>query len=128
MSAKIIIFNHSSSLLVLYKCILQRYDYESFVFQEQMGTLHHVEKIQPDLIILGNIRDESDGELMTLLRLKQEARLKQIPVIICTVSTQIQYDARVKNLDRVSVIAKPFLVNTLIEQVRQSLSNIKSPL
>jgi DNA-binding response OmpR family regulator len=115
---RIVVFNHSPNLLLLYRFILQRKGYNPYTYQEQMTDLNIVKDVNPDLIILGNIRDYNTSELNTLFTLKANDELKAIPVIICTIAAEdVQRDQRVRNLERVAVVPKPFLINLLVRQI-----------
>ena len=53
MPAHIAIFNHSESLLLLFKTVLSRLGYKVTTHLQDLTTIDDVKQMHPDLIILG---------------------------------------------------------------------------
>ncbi len=71
----------------------------------------------PDLILLDVMMPGMDGPT-TLQRLREQASLKEVPVVFMTAKVQPAEVAHYKSLGAQDVIAKPFDPMTLADQVR----------
>ncbi|MEK6662740.1 MAG: response regulator [Pseudomonadota bacterium] len=71
----------------------------------------------PDLILLDVMMPGMDGPT-TLAALREQAALKEVPVIFMTAKVQPSEIAHYRSLGALDVIAKPFDPMTLADQVR----------
>jgi CheY-like chemotaxis protein len=118
MSQKVLVFNHSENLLMLYASLLRAKGYEAFTYQQDMHSFNEVEEVQPDLIILGNIQYIDDEECKLLHNLKRDARYRHIPVVVASTNAdQLRQDDDFSGLDKVVVINKPFDAKVLLSVV-----------
>src|SRR5215211_5723245 len=84
MKPKIVIFDHSPHIQLLFRHILTYHGYAVFTLEEDEHSLQKVEALQPDLIILGNIRSSRESDFQFLTKLRVQPTTKTIPVVIAT--------------------------------------------
>jgi DNA-binding NtrC family response regulator len=128
MSARIAIFNHSPNLLLLYSAVLQRYGYQTFIYQQEMVSFEEIIDVQPELIILGNIRSLEDQEFNMIYELKTKPEFAHIPIIICSsFGDYIRNNLPTTTLDKVFVVSKPFHINSLLSHLEKALKAESNP-
>jgi CheY-like chemotaxis protein len=119
----ILVFNHSSNLLLLYSYVLKQYGYHVTVYQQELTTITEIEAAHPDLLILGNIRNSSDRELQLVYKIKAHPDLKHIPVIICSTSVEILTgDPTLHHQTSVFLVSKPFDLPTFLTAIRHAIN------
>lgn len=79
-------------------------------------------KFQPQLILLDVMMPVMDGPT-TLIALKQDPQLKQIPVIFLTAKIMNEEISRFKTMGAIDIIAKPFDPMTLASQIQTIWNN-----
>lgn len=118
---RILIVEDDEDLQVLYGLYLQGEDFE---IQRAYNGREALEKIldkRPDLIILDMIMPVMDGEEF-FIKLRTEKKISDIPVIIASVNEKIP--KQLFDLGNIhSTLQKPFSIETLVEKVRDALSN-----
>jgi CheY-like chemotaxis protein/HPt (histidine-containing phosphotransfer) domain-containing protein len=82
---------------------------------------------QPDLILLDVMMPVMDGPA-TLVRLREDARTADIPVIFMTARAQAREVDRFRSLGAVGVIPKPFDPMTLAASVRSYVQPARGPI
>jgi DNA-binding response OmpR family regulator len=100
--------------------------YEVSVAREPVVGYALVSTRRPDLVILDFISPGRRPGLALLARLKRDAALRDIPVIVCTAAT-LDADQQGKLLrgHRVHFLPKPFELNTLLGMVEGVLHDIR---
>ena len=122
MSNRIAVFNHSPNLLLLYEAILEPRGYEVHKFHEELADVKEIESLEPNLIILGNLRGVGEDELQWLRIIRKHPSLKSVPVLISTTASEKQWMVTgLDELSNVQVLTKPFDQQALIVCVRQLL-------
>ena len=118
----IIVYNHSTSLLFLFRSVLMELGYNVTTFVDTMPEVAVLEEQHPDLIILGNLMGIADEEFDIIRNLRQAAPLSDCPVIVCTTSPQPYHTfLRRENLRQVYVLEKPFSFSALRAAVTMAL-------
>lgn len=80
-------------------------------------VLELARQFQPQLILLDVMMPIMDGPA-TLLALKQDSQLQQIPVIFLTAKIMSEEVSRFKTMGAIDIIAKPFDPMTLSTQIQ----------
>ncbi|HAI69717.1 MAG TPA: hybrid sensor histidine kinase/response regulator, partial [Gammaproteobacteria bacterium] len=99
---------------------LKKKGYETFEAENGKMGLVEVEKAKPDLILLDVMMPEMNG-FEVCQRLKQDAALKDIPVIFMTAKTETDDVIAGLELGAVDYVAKPFNHKELMTRVNTHL-------
>lgn len=129
----ILIVDDQADLLALLRMLLEDQQYQVSVLQDGTNTLEHVQVHQPDLIILDlKLADVSGFDVLHAL--KAHAATADVPVIVYTAAI-IEAEAIESLVARdprhyvgVSVLQKPFDVDTLLERVSTMLGSAEGRL
>lgn len=128
MTKHILIVDDQADLLALLRMLLEDQQYQVSVLQDGTDTLEHVQVHQPDLIILDlKLADVSGFDVLHAL--KAHTATADVPVIVYTaaiieaeaVESLVARDPR--HYVGVTVLQKPFDVDTLLERVSTMLSS-----
>jgi DNA-binding response OmpR family regulator len=124
MRERILIFNHSSNILELYRAALSGHGYQVFTRIEDMTSLKEVEEVEPELIIFGNVKGIGEDEFRILRELREHPLGRTIPVIISTTAPHTaSLMTEIQRLKQTVLLAKPFDYQGLLNQVREILDN-----
>jgi DNA-binding response OmpR family regulator len=121
-TTRIAVFNHSPNLLTLYRITLGQRGYEVMTFDHDFSDFSDVERVNPDLLILGNVQGINHDEIEMLMKLRAHPQLNSIPVILSTTASEnlLPMD-KLQRAGNVHVLYKPFDVQDLLITVRQAL-------
>lgn len=131
MSKRILVVDDRANLLALLRMILEDEQYQVSVLQEGRDAVAKIRDNPPDLVILDLKLADANG-LDILESLRAHTSTADIPVIVYTAAV-IEAEA-VSNLisgnpsryTNVSVLQKPFELDTLLERVQQVLGAAES--
>lgn len=124
MSKRILVVDDREHLLTLLRMLLEDEHYQVSVLREGHGAVEHIRDNPPDLVILDlKLADASGLDILESLR--AQSSTADIPVIVYTAAV-IEAES-VSNLisgnptryTNVSVLQKPFDLDTLLERVQQ---------
>lgn len=126
MSKRILVVDDRENLLTLLRMLLEDEHYQVSVLQEGRGAVERIRENPPDLVILDlKLADASGLDILESLR--AQSGTADIPVIVYTAAV-IEAES-VANLissnparyTNVSVLQKPFELDTLLERVQEVL-------
>jgi DNA-binding response OmpR family regulator len=126
MSKRILVVDDRENLLALLRMLLEDEQYQVSVLQEGQGAVERIRENPPDLVILDlKLADASGMDILASLR--AQSSTADIPVIVYTAAV-IEAES-VNNLisgnparyTNVSVLQKPFDLDTLLERVQEVL-------
>jgi PAS domain S-box-containing protein len=107
---------------LLYLCkILNNKEYNTIPLNSGEHALIAIEEHNPDLILL-DIQMPDNSGLEVCTQIKQKERLKEIPVIFLTASTETSKKLEGLNLGAVDYITKPFEKEELLAKVKTHLN------
>ena len=126
MSKRILVVDDRENLLALLRMLLEDEQYQVSVLKEGRGAVDHIRDNPPDLIILDlKLADASGMDILETLR--GQSTTADIPVIVYTAAV-IEAETVSKlvasnpaRYSNVSVLQKPFELDTLLERVQQVL-------
>jgi DNA-binding response OmpR family regulator len=123
MNTKIVIFDDSPSIQLLFRHILTHYGYTVFTLEEDETGLEQAQALQADLIILGNIRSNHERGFQFLTKLRAQMATSATPVIIATTAAPhlLKSPLLVQEETHVSVLFKPFNHRQLLDQIEGGL-------
>ncbi|MBN1284220.1 MAG: response regulator [Anaerolineae bacterium] len=87
--------------------------------QDALVQLNDMDKL-PDLILCDIMMPDMDGR-QTLNAIRQNSRLRDLPVIILTAHDQLEHLQWAEDMDVAGYIVKPFHIQRFLEKVRQYL-------
>ena len=114
---KIVIFDDDEDILSICSYVLEEQGWEVHAFTDCNNVAEKVSAICPDVILMDNWIPDAGGIVATQT-LKNDTRLKNIPVIYFSANSDIQLLA--SNAGAESYLAKPFDLHQL-EQVINSV-------
>lgn len=118
MTKKVLIFDDDEDILAICTYILEEQGWEVNTFSNCNNIIEKVESIMPDVILMDNWIPDSGGIVATQA-IKQQQRLKQIPIIYFSANNDIKTLAQQAGAD--SFLAKPFDLEELENIVNQVL-------
>jgi DNA-binding response OmpR family regulator len=122
MARRIVVFNHDEHILTLFREVLSKRGFEVLTYLQELISLSEVEKVHPNLIILGYLKGYVENELEMVEQLRAHPTLKELPIIICTTGEiRSQRIGWQEELRYVAIVPKPFNVNDLVEAVDTAL-------
>lgn len=116
MSKKVLIFDDDEDILAICTYILEEQGWEVSTFSNCNNVIEKVESIMPEVIFMDNWIPDSGGIVATQA-IKQQERLKHIPVIYFSANNDIKTLAKQAGAD--SFLAKPFDLEELENIVNQ---------
>jgi chemosensory pili system protein ChpA (sensor histidine kinase/response regulator) len=100
--------------------ILERHDYEVSTAKDGMDAVEKLQERVPDLMLLDIEMPRMDGyELATYM--KNDARLKHVPIIMITSRTGEKHRQRALDIGVERYLGKPYQEADLIAQIRELL-------
>lgn len=105
MSKKVLIFDDDEDILAICTYILEEQGWEVNTFSNCNNVIEKVTSVMPDVILMDNWIPDSGGIVATQA-LKQQEKLKQIPVVYFSANNDIKTLAKQAGAD--SFLAKPF--------------------
>ncbi len=84
MNARVLVFNHSETLLTLFQACLQRSGYEVHSFLQSDLSLPLIQREQPDAVIVSYFGDRLTLLLPFIQALRADPETERIPVLLCS--------------------------------------------
>jgi CheY-like chemotaxis protein len=127
MAHRIVVFNHSSNILLLIESVLKQRGFEVFTFLETLTEISRVVELSPDLVIIGHVKGYVDEELEIIHQFRADPKTMHIPIIVCTTgAAQVRQSGSLEGISYISIVPKPFDVRDLLDAVHRALG-IPSP-
>ncbi len=124
MAPHIVVFNHSASLLVLFRENLTASGYTVSTHLQELTSLDEIREPRPDLIILAYLRGYIENELDILDALKADPELGDIPVIVfATGPIRGEQEINGRPARYHQLVEKPFNRAQLLDAVSSALSS-----
>lgn len=117
---KIVIFDDDEDILSICSYVLEEQGWEVHAFTDCNNVAEKVSAIRPDVILMDNWIPDAGGIVATQT-LKNDDRLKNIPVIYFSANSDIQLLA--SNAGAESYLAKPFDLHQLEQVISSVLVN-----
>lgn len=117
---KIVIFDDDEDILSICSYVLEEQGWEVHAFTDCNNVAEKVSAIRPDVILMDNWIPDAGGIVATQT-LKNDDRLKNIPVIYFSANSDIQLLA--SNAGAESYLAKPFDLHQLEQVINSVLVN-----
>lgn len=131
MTKHILVLDDRQNFLTLMRMLLEDENYQVSVLQQGEGAIERIREVMPDLVILDlKLADASGTDI--LMGLRAQTSTSEIPVIVysaAVLETEALSNLIVGNPTRyanVSVLQKPFDLDTLLERIQQVLSAARS--
>lgn len=121
---RVVIINASPELLRVLSTIIENEGYQTIIrTYAVIEDMREVQELKPDLILLDILTGGTYNIGWQLLeKLKQSKDIQSIPVIITTADLkEVKQRQDFLTTQDVSVIMKPFSIQTLLEAIRKSL-------
>ena len=120
----IIIADHDKVYLELMLELLTEEGYQVVIADGGAQTYELIRQKQPDMAILDLPIRHPDSVLTTITMLRMDPTLKKMPILICSVTTELIRDNS-EHLQHMGcqILAKPFYLDALLEGIRTSLSS-----
>jgi DNA-binding response OmpR family regulator len=126
MSSRIVVFEDAPNLRLLYDIVLTPHGYSVFTFEEDETSLQRVHALRPDLIILGNIRVNTEEAFHFLKQVRFGSDTQAIPLVIATTAPRAFFQSSALEQDAsVCILSKPFEPQHLLACVERMLSEGK---
>jgi len=119
---KILIVDDNPDLIAVLKVRLESFGYEVVVAEDGVKCLEKTGRDKPDLILLDIMMPEMDG-FKVLKKLKEDDRMKAIPVIMLTAKDSIDDVTKANALGAEDFIVKPFDYRVLVEKIKKMLKS-----
>jgi DNA-binding response OmpR family regulator len=114
LTVRIAVIDDSPHLVSLYQSVLAQRGYQVYAHEENEQGLQEIKKLQPDLIILGNIRIANDVEFAFLRQLRNQPETHLIPIILATTGARLIEQSIVNCQNHnLTILSKPFDWHTL---------------
>jgi len=123
--AKILIVDDEIDLVKAVQWMLKSYDYDTVSAPNGIEGLRIAASEKPDLIVL-DIRMPLMNGYEMLKHLRGDPALKNIPVIMCTASNEVQDIATASSYNICDYITKPFDCTQLIGRISNALKKWRS--
>ena len=127
----ILVINDSPDILNLFTELLtdEGYRVTTDTFTVEMSILYdHINKVQPDLIILDMIIGREDLGWQLTQMLKMSPKTSEIPLILCTGAVrQVEELATHLNNLAIGVVLKPFELDRLLEVIDRTWAKATNP-
>lgn len=119
MPKKVLIFDDDEDILAICTYILEEQGWEVSTFSNCNNIIEKVKSIMPDVILMDNWIPDSGGIIATQT-IKQQERLKNIPVVYFSANNDIKTLAQQAGAD--SFLAKPFDLEELENIVNHAIA------
>lgn len=119
MAKKILVADDSIVIVAMMKAALEKEGFEVITAYDGEEALQKIESEFPDLIILDIMMPKMDGYTVNL-KLKEDEKTKDIPVIISTGKGQMREVFRMDEKSKIhSYLEKPFPLPVLVDTVKK---------
>ncbi|MFH1395280.1 MAG: response regulator [Candidatus Omnitrophota bacterium] len=117
---KILVVDDNPDLIETLKVRLKAFGYAVVTALDGVECLEKSRQESPDLILLDILMPNMDG-FKALEELKNNAKTRNIPVIMLTAKSQLSDVTRATNLGIEDYIVKPFDYRVMIEKIKKVL-------
>ncbi len=125
----IAVINHENAFLDLMHEIITQQGYEAVCWHADDDTFTRLQEAQPALAIIDINLHDRDAAWALLERIHNDPTTMHIPVIVCTADvSHVRQKAPVLLQYNYVVVEKPFDVEDMLEQVRDTLSRATTTL
>lgn len=121
---KILVVEDSLTQAEQIKLILEKENYKITIAKDGVEALEYVEKFMPDLVVTDILMPKMDGYELCQ-KIKEEDKLKHIPVILLTALSDPVDVIRGLKVKADNFITKPYNENFLVSRIQHMLINIE---
>lgn len=127
MATRILVVNDTQEILDAFHELLTDEGYEAILYSFAIMDMREIERVNPDLIILDYIFGGEKTGWQMLQKLKMHRSTETIPIIVCTAATtQIREIEGYLQAQGITLVPKPFNIDTLLEAVSTALRTASS--
>ncbi len=127
MIKRIFVVDDSPDILALFTDLLTDEGYIVVTQAYPIGGVEEVRRAAPDLIILDHCVHNQEVSQVTIERIRRNADLEHIPIIICTgladAATVLATTRKEKNVE---ILNKPFDIDDLLEMVMLLIMKVEA--
>jgi CheY-like chemotaxis protein len=125
---RIVAIDADAATLELYQQLLAETGYEVILCPDAESALERLREAAPHAIILDLRLSTDDAGWAVLRSLKEDVRLCETPVLVCTADTRVvrQCAAHLRSLG-CALLLKPFNIDTFVTALRQGVEDQPSP-
>lgn len=124
MPKKILVVDDEEHIVELLKMNLKQHGYEPLCAYSGLEALRIAERCLPDLILLDIMMPDMDG-LETCRRLKQDRKLRKIPIIMLTAKSEETDKVIGLSVGADDYITKPFSLRELFARINVALRRLQ---
>jgi len=117
---KILIIDDVSENINILRHILDSYGCDLYMAKDGLKGIEIAKEVEPDLILLDIMMPNMDG-YETCIQLKQNTKLKDIPVIFLSALSNVEDKVKAFEVGGVDYIPKPFNEQEVIQRVKAHL-------
>ena len=114
--ASILYVEDEADIRNVVKMFLTSKGFEVHAFTDGEQALEHASDLKVDLVVLDVMLPRLDGP-DTLLRLRELDAFQEVPCVFLTAKVDAHSVAKLKELDQVALISKPFELNGLVSEL-----------
>jgi CheY-like chemotaxis protein len=119
--ARILVVDDYTALLFMLRAVLELAGHDVEMAEIGAACLEKVQEWRPDLVLLDTHMPGLEG-VSVCARLKQDAALAKIPVVMMTGRPTGQVFARAEHAGARVLLLKPFTRDRLVREIRQALA------
>jgi CheY-like chemotaxis protein len=110
-----VVVNDDPGILDMYRDLLRELDYEPVAFATTGIETERIRAHDPDAVILDlQVGEEAHYGIATAVQLRSDARLANIPIVVCTANAEALDGARQQLRDiGVPILLKPFSIKAI---------------
>lgn len=125
MTARLLIFNHRRDLLQQFYAAYTAEGYDVHISIQSPTELRALERLDPDLILLGHINGEPDNDWSMIEVVRELTPLKSVPILVYR-SSLVRMTATLPESPRVTVayVSEPLAVRDLLPAVQDILNEV----
>jgi CheY-like chemotaxis protein len=124
MTPRIAIFNHSSSVLMLFQTLLSKKGFQVIACRDT-NDVSEIAQLKPDAIVVSSILGYGEIDITIIARIRALPALQMIPIILCTTGVISPEEARgFRHAHGVSIVAQPFTFSQLTKTLHEALQSV----
>ena len=126
---RVVVVNDDQGVLDMYRDLLRELDYEPVALATTGIQSEQIRAHDPDAVILDlQVGEEGEYGIATAVQLRSDARLANIPIVVCTANAEALDGARRQLRDLgVPMLLKPVSIETIDEVLSSPVRQANRP-